>query len=169
MKKLKNYQIILLALTFYYTSAHALKFSCSSPDIPAQYLPSSCSRGSTGTSQTSSGSNSTVGTVNTSNGQYYAQCSGSTPSFYISCPGMNTYKPNATGVLSNGATIAPASFQNIYNYNDATTTSLMTEVVPQPTLTKDGEIIDINQYCPTGTKGIIAKDNFVNDYMIACK
>ena len=27
-----------------------------------------------------------------------------------------------------------ASFQNIYNYNDATTRNLMTEASPQPTL-----------------------------------
>ncbi len=157
MKRFKNYQIILLALTFYYTSAHALKFSCSSPDIPAQYLPSSCNASSSGI------------TANNSNGQYYASCSSGSPSFYISCPGMNTYKPNATGVLSNGGTISPASFQNIYNYNDATTRNLMTEASPQPTLTKDGETINLDQYCPAGTRGIIAKDNYINDYMIACK
>jgi hypothetical protein len=45
----------------------------------------------------------------------------------------------------------------------------MVEASPQPTLTKDGETINLDQYCPAGTRGIIAKDNYINDYMIACK
>lgn len=116
-----------------------------------------------------------VSNVNTSNGQYFSDCAANPATSWAvgmmaSCPMSNTYKYGWPGSLSNGGTIPQVYFQSIYDYRDnMPAKNYMTEVDPQPTLIIDGETINPNQYCPTGTTGIIAKDNWHDEYMIACK
>lgn len=112
---------------------------------------------------------------NVSNGQYFSDCA-TNPStswavgMMASCPMSNTYKYGYSGSLSNGGSIAQVYFQAIYDYREnMPAKNFMTEVDPQPELTIDSQKINLNQYCPVGTQGIIAKDNWHDDYMIACK
>lgn len=132
--------------------------------------PQLTSAESGGAAKSSSGSSKNV-----SNGQYFSDCAANPNTAWAvgmmaSCPMSNTYMYGYPGSLSNGGSISQSYFQAVYDYRDGMPAkNFMAEVEPQPTLTIDGKTVSPNQYCPTGMQGIIAKDNWSDDYMIACK